>query len=149
MTQAAQEGYFYHEVASEYGGVKQRWLVVVSEARRAKEQAQLEKKIDREHTQLTRVCRKQQRKRFNCEADAQQALTALQKQGRYHTITGAVVPQVSYARAGRPNADTPTVTTWYLETTITRDAAAIATYQQPLGKFLLATNALDAERLGP
>jgi transposase len=42
MMQASErEGYFYHEVGSGYGGIEQRWLVVLYEPRREQELAQL------------------------------------------------------------------------------------------------------------
>ncbi len=147
MQSSVREGYFYHEVTSEYGDVDQRWVVVLYEPRRDKELAQFEKRILRERQKIDKQAKKLQRQVFNCAEDAQRALVRFDKQWKYHQITGAIGSSQHYAQPGRPTADSETVTDWHLHLTVDRDTAAIIRYQQPLGKYIVATNVLDGMEL--
>ncbi len=147
MTAATQEGYFYREVTSHYGDVAQRWLVVLYEPRREADRQRLDKRIARERDQLNKQLKKLQRQSFNCAEDARQALHQLAQQGAFHTVTGSVDGHERYARPGRPTPDTPTITEWTIQATVVPDEAQIARQQQSLGKYVIATNELDATRL--
>jgi transposase len=149
MSASEQEGYFYHEVTSSYGDVPQRWLLVLYEPRRQAEQQRLDKQIARERDQLDKQLRKLQRQSFNCEQDARQALRQFGQQWSFHGVSGSIERRERYANSGRPTADSPTVTEWYLQPTVAQDDEAIAHKQQRLGKYVLATNELDATQLPP
>jgi transposase len=147
MTASQRAGYFYDEVASSYGDVAQRWLVVLYEPRRDAEQQRLEKQLARERDLLTKQLKKLQRQRFNCAEDAWQALQQFGRQWAFHAVTGKVERRERYATPGRPTADSPILTEWYLQATAVRDDEAIVRKQQPLGKYIIATNELDATQL--
>ncbi|MDQ7036533.1 MAG: IS1634 family transposase [Anaerolineae bacterium] len=143
MTASERENYFYHEVESNYGDVEQRWLIVLSEARRQQELAQFERHISREHDKLSQQAKKLQREVFNCEADAQKALKQFTKQWKFHAVIGDMSSNEHYAQVGRPKADSPKVCDWQIDLTFERDDAKIVQAQQPLGKYIIATNVLD------
>lgn len=147
MMASEREGYFYYEVASSYGEVAQRWLVVLCEPRRDAEQQRLEKQLARERDLLAKQLKKLQRQRFNCAEDAWQALRQFAQQWAFHTVTGQVDRHERYATPGRPTPDSPILTEWQLQATAVRDNEAIVRQQQPLGKYIIATNELDAARL--
>jgi transposase len=147
MIASAREGYFYYEVASDYGEVAQRWLVVLYEPRREAEKKALEKQVEREREKLDKALKKWSRQVFNCEADAQQALKRFDKQWQLHHVGGDIVSRDRYASAGRPTPDSETVTEWTIAARITRDEAIIDHKKQPLGKYIIATNELDMEQL--
>lgn len=147
MQSSVRAGYFYHEVTSQYGNVEQRWVVVLCEPRRDKELAQFEKRIQRERTKIDQQAHKLQRQVFNCEEDARRALIRFDKQWSFHRITGEVRSSQRYAQPGRPTPDSETVIDWHLHLTVERDAAAITQSQQPLGKYIVATNVLDETQL--
>lgn len=113
MTASKREGYFYHEVTSNYGDVAQRWLVVLYEPRREAEGKSLEKQIERERDKLDKALKKLKKQVFNCEEDAQQALGHFNKQWQLHRVSGEIIAQK----------------------------------KQPLGKYIITTNQLDAESL--
>lgn len=140
-------GYFYHEVASVYGGVAQRWLVVRSEPRRHAEVQALEKHIARERDQLDQALKKLARQVFNGEANAQQALQRFDAQWKLHRVGGEVMAHERYAAAGRPTPASATVTKWTLAARVSRDEAIIAQKHQPLGNYIIATNELDPDTL--
>jgi transposase len=148
MMQASErEGYFYHEVGSGYGGIEQRWLVVLYEPRREQELAQLQKKIGREANKLTKALNKLKREAFNCKEDAQKALDDFPKQWSFHLVTGEIYDVMRFTQRGRPNAGSPTVTEWKIEAEFGPNDEAITQPDQFLGKYLIATNALDHEKL--
>jgi transposase len=147
MTASQREGYFYHEVTSSYADVPQRWLVVFYEPRRQADQQRLDKQIARERDTLDKQLKKLRRQTFNCEQDARQALHQFSQQWSFHEVTGEVGSRERYARAGRPTADSPIITEWVIQATTARDDAAIVSKQQTLGKYIIATNELDATRL--
>lgn len=147
MTASQREGYFYHETTSTYGDVEQRWLIVLYEPRREAELAGFQKRVQRERTKLDKAAKKLKRQAFNCAQDAQKALERFNKKYSFHTILGAATASERYAQPGRPTETSETVTDWHLTLTITIDDEAIAQAQKPLGKYIIATNVLDADIL--
>jgi len=143
MIASERETHFYLEVESNYGDVDQRWLIVLSEARRQQELAQLEKRISREHDKLRKQVKKLQKQVFNCEEDARKALQVFTKPWKFHALIGDISSSERYAQAGRPKADSPTVSDWQIDLTFDRDELKISQAQQPLGKYIIATNVLD------
>lgn len=79
--------------------------------------------------------------------DAQQALHHFSQQWAFHEVTGEVGSRERHARAGRSTADSPTITEWVIQATAAQDDAAIVSKQQTSGKYIIATNELDATRL--
>jgi hypothetical protein len=72
-----QEGERYRSVTSTYGGVEQRWVLIDSEPRPA-QAPRLVDKQRRTHSEKERkACKQLCRTACACQADAQQALTAL------------------------------------------------------------------------
>jgi len=147
MHPSEREGYFYHEVESDYGGIKQRWLVMLYEPRREQELTQLQKRVRREAVKLTKSLKKLRREAFNCEEDAQKALDDFAKQWSLHLVKGDVSDVTHYTQRGRPKNDSPTVTKWKIEAEFEPDQETITQQQQFLGKYLIATNELDREKL--
>lgn len=143
MRASERETHFYHEVESNYGDVEQRWLIVLSEARRQQELDQFERRILREQEKLGKQAKKLQRQVFNCEVDAQKALKQFAKTYKLHTIVGHINSSERYAQAGRPKVDSPIVIDWQIQVTFDRDEAKIDQAQKPLGKYIFATNVLD------
>jgi transposase len=139
-------GYLYQEMTSEYGGVKQRWLVVFSKARYQQGLAQLEKQIERESEKLVKQIKKLERQTFNCEEDAHKAFSKT-AQWKYHTLRGVISAHERYAQPGRPTIASPTVINWQVEVTHERDASKISERHKSLGKYILATNVMDQEEL--
>jgi transposase len=147
MSTSQREGYFFYETTSVYGGVAQRWLLVLYEPRRKAALAGLEKRLQRERTKLANATKKLQRHVFNCPQDAQKALQRFNETYQFHTIMGEVTSSRRYAQPGRPTDTSATVTDWQLRLTITRDDEAIAQAQKPLGKYIIATNVCDEQTL--
>lgn len=143
MIASGRETYFYHEVESNYGDVEQRWLIILSEARRQQELDQFERRILREQAKLSKQAKKLQRQVFNCEADARKAFKQFTKPSKFHAIVGDISSSERYVQVGRPTTDSPTVNDWQIQVSFEQDEAKISHAQQPLGKYIIATNVLD------
>jgi hypothetical protein len=127
-----EEGYWGREITSEYGGIRQRWLVVYSEAARQREERGLERKQAKEletaGVQWLPTAQPQWRKlmqesfmvgdcpTINCQAclrrqaDAEHALAQFNQTLRYqcgskvgyHQVQAQIETLSQYARRGRP-----------------------------------------------
>jgi transposase len=146
-----QEGYRAHGLASTYGGVAQRWVLIYSEPRRPQAQRTVDKHWLKQSEKDTKAFKKLCSTAFACEADAQQALTTfeqgLQTASLHHGIIHAT-PR--YGKRGRPSQDAPPQRMDYLiEGAL---ASSIMAREQQLVQqscFILATNELDDSQLPP
>jgi transposase len=141
-------GYKGKETECEYAGVKQRWLVVFSEAAQVRELKTLEKTQAKELEAAQKEWRKIEGQTFNCTADAEQALAQFNKKWKYHQATAQANAITQYARRGRPTAeDQKEVVGYHLQGSIEVNATTVAEAKRTLGRFIIATNELDVSRL--
>lgn len=141
-------GYVGKEVAYTYGGIAQRWLVVFSEAAYERELKSLARKQVKELATAQKAWRKLSQQTFNCQADAEAAREQFTARWRYHQAQAEVEEIRRYTRRGRPAAgDEPVVVGYLLRGTVVVDEAGLAEARRSLGKFIIATNELDKERL--
>jgi hypothetical protein len=102
---ALPEGYRYAVVASRYGGVAQRWVLLYSEHRQPQAQRTVDKQLlkhgDREVKAFQKLCRTA----FACEADARQALVSFAHDLQATSLAQSTVrPTPHYAKRGRPGS---------------------------------------------
>jgi transposase len=141
-------GYFGKEVKSEYGGVAQRWLVVFSQAASERELKTLEKAKIREQEAAEKQWRKVCQSVFNCQEDAEAACKQFNQRWKYHHATEQVTPITQYAHAGRPTTGAqPDVVGYTLTGSVELYEAGVEEAKRSLGKFIVATNELDAQNL--
>lgn len=141
-------GYAIQPTTSEYGGVKQRWLVVYSEQAEQREAKQLNKKVTRAKAQAKKAVKKLKGQEFACEKDARRAVAKLAQKLKWHTVTATYHPIEKYPQRGRPlKGAVPQVVGWQVLATTQVDAKRLDEAQKWLGRFLLATNELDTTRL--
>ena len=141
-------GYQGKEVVCEYAGITQRWLVVFSEAALQRELNTLEKARSKELEQAQKEWRKLAGQTFNCQADADKALGLFNRKWKYHLSTACAIPIRRYPRRGRPSAqDQKEVVGYRLEGSLAAHETALEEARRSLGRFILATNDLDASRL--
>ena len=142
------DGYFVSEICNSYGGVKQRWLVVFSEKAFDRESKNLEKQITREEDKQKKELRQLSLREYSCEADATQELTKFAKRLKYHTCTQVKIQsKVRREKPGRPKKEDFGQTVYQLSCTLERDIDKIDEILKTKGKFIIATNELDSNRL--
>ena len=140
-------GYALTSVESQYGEVKQRWLVVESQSKKALDQKQLTKKIEKVTAQSNRQLAQLERQEFACREDAQAALHQWQKSLDWHELEHAtVVEKCHYARRGKLHpSELPTRRSYHLQATLRLNQEKVENAQSQAGRFVLATNQLDRE----
>jgi transposase len=141
-------GYQGKEVVCEYAGITQRWLVVFSQAAQNRELKTLEKAQAREWESAQKDWRKLEGQTFNCQTDAEAALGQLNKKWKYHQAQARAIPITQYPRRGRPSAqDQKEIVGYSLQGSLEVNQTALEEAKRSLGRFIIATNDLDAGRL--
>jgi len=148
MQPAGQGGYRTLELGTTYGGVRQRWLVVWSEQAEQRERATLHKRVSREREKAEQAWKRLVRCEFASREAAEEAVGQWMGQWAYHRVEVRYREVAHYGRRGRPAAGAmPEWVGWRLEGKVVERPEAIAEAERRLGKFILATNELDAGRL--
>lgn len=144
------DGYAYLELTSDYGQIDQRWLVVYSSSAAEREDKTLQRRVAKEETEARKAWRQLAGQTFNCQTDAQEALAGFQKHWKYHQAEATITSLTRYPGPGRPaEGSKPGVVGYQLQGQIVASQEALCTARQPLGRFLLATNQLDTDKLSP
>ncbi len=142
-------GYRIASCCSDYGGIRQRWLVVESESGRARQLKQLFKRLQKKLTLAQGELKRLMRQDFACSADAQIAAEKLSQGWKYHILESLnIETHLHYAQAGRPSKDQePEQITYRVTASIVEDPEAVKIARRRAGRFILATNVLDTEIL--
>jgi len=143
-------GYHIFSTAAEYGGVKQRWVVVFSEKAFARETKTQKKKIGKEKEQVEKAVWHFSNQEFHSKEDALNAAQEMEKAWKYHKINAMEVKTRRKKKGGgrgKPRKDEPTQTLYRIKVAFEEDKAAIEKETLKKGKFIVATNVLDREKL--
>jgi transposase len=146
---ALPEGYRYAVLASRYGGVAQRWVLIYSEHRQPPAQRTVDKQLlkhgDREGKAFQKLCRTA----FACEADARQALVSFAHDLQATFLAQSTVrPTPHYAKRGRPGSGaSPDQVVYHIEGALASRVAAHQALVDQHSCFILATNELDEAQL--
>jgi transposase len=141
------KGYRWSCVCNNYGGIKQRWLVVESEARREADLKQLEAQIQQQLEQAQQQLKHLEQQDFACAPDALAAADQWGKKLRYHHLSHLeVVEHPYYNKAGRPRkGQAPDGYHYRLQGTLRVAEEVVALARRRAGRFVLATNVLESE----
>jgi transposase len=145
-------GYRWSEHKSNYGGIEQRWLVVESSLRRDSDKRKLEKNLKKAEVEGQKKLRELSNIEFACSADAFAAASRLSKQLKYHNLT-----KITSIEAIAKPATNLTISheisssrlIFKVQGQLEIDACVVARITKASGRFILATNVLDAEQLSP
>lgn len=150
--QSSVTGYRWSEHKSNYGGIAQRWLVVESSLRRDADQRKLEKNLKKAEIEGQKKLRELSNIEFACSADASAAANRLSKQLKYHNLTQITCGQTTVKPAtdstiSHDNSSSSLI--FKVQAKLELDANVVARITKASGRFILATNVLDAEQLSP
>jgi transposase len=143
-------GYHIFSTEVEYGGVKQRWVVVFSEKAFARETKTHKKEIEKEKELVENEVWHFSNQEFHSVEDAMKAVQEMEKGWKYHKISATEVETRSKKKSGgrgRPRKDEPTQTLYRIKVAFDEDKAAIEKETLKKGKFIVATNVRDREKL--
>jgi transposase len=142
------EGYWGKEVALTYGEIPQRWLVVFSHAAYDRELHTLTNNQEKERQAAEKQWHKLSLQTFNCQEDAETATKQFNQGWKFHQAVAEAAPLTQYARRGRPSAeDEPEIVGYAMKGSISTDPERIEAAKRTLGKFIIATNELDPQKL--
>ena len=134
------------EVPQVYGGVKQRWMLIESQSRKAdvalwtKELQTLERQLNRQLKQLSKTV-------FACRPDACEALLAFEDQLEKHQIVDATIATVRTKRVpGEPpiKGCKGDIEGYQIRATLKVKPETTAMFTRQRSRFILATNQLNA-----
>ena len=142
------EGYWGKEVALTYADIPQRWLVVFSQAAYDRELHTLTKNQEKERQAAEKQWHKLGLQIFNCQEDAEASAKKFNQGWKYHQAVAEAVPITQYARRGRPSTeDRPEILGYGLKGSLSTDPERVETAKRNLGKFIIATNEGDPQKL--
>ena len=136
-------GYRIAASCSEYGGVRQSWLVVESQARKEADLKQLEKRLIKKLSLAQSELRQLLNQEFACSKDAVIAAQRLSSQLPLHQLANIHVNEVKkHTGRGRPSKDASPTLYYQVDATLEPKELAIAIETKRAGRFILATNVL-------
>lgn len=143
------EGHRLTEVCTTYAEIPQRWVVVESDTRREADLKQLQKRVQKEKTTQQRGLNQLGKEAFACEADARNALKKFERTLHYCSLSQIrVVEQVHYGKPGRPKSVSQQQSlSYHGQAMLVANSEVIQEQQRIAGRFIVATNELDLERL--
>jgi transposase len=135
-----EKGYKWKEVIVDYGGVKQRWLIVESESRKKSDWQRLEEKIKKEESKAGKLLRKLEKEEFENLAQGQYKLNQTNKLLKLALIEEVQVIEI-VSKANKK--------IYKFKGKIGLKNEEIEKKRQEAGKFILATNILDEQKIKP
>jgi transposase len=140
-------GYSSTALLSNYGGVQQRWLMVFSQKAYERESKTLDKKIVTEKEGLDKKLWHLSNQAFACEADARKATNKYLKSIKYHEVNWQIKIKNKQSKKGRPSKNTTCKFEYYIIGSSMPNEQAIIFQKRMKGRFILATNELDKQKL--
>ena len=149
MVEAEKPGYKFSEVCSNYGNVHQRWLVVYSQSAHDREYKTLLKRIDKEKGKARKELFHLEAKEFPTQEEVLASLCDLEQAWPYHIGMHEIKEIRHYAhQRGCPSANSvPTHSTYQIRALAVEDQNKIALVKKSLGKYILATNQMESEKM--
>jgi transposase len=141
-------GYKIAACGNSYAGIKQRWLVVESQARLESDLKQLDKRVAQKLIAATSALKQLSSQQFACQPDALQAATTFSDQLPYHQLDDLqVVEIIEYQKRGRPRKEEIGQKHYQISATLIPQPNATDVEIQRAGRFILASNVLEEQVL--
>lgn len=120
---------------NEYGGVKQRWVLVFSKAAYKKEIKTLRFSLRKERKQLRKEINKLSNRSFLCREDARKEIDKLLNQSKFHEVKSSSVTEKE--RKKNPKK------VFKVTLTVKLSKEKVKYHKKQKGKFIVATNELN------
>ncbi len=135
LIETDREGYKAVEKESNYGGIKQKWLIISSATRKESDLKQLAKKILKDQEKSKALLTSLSRRNYENRAEIKAVFNCEQKQLKYHDL---ILKDVT------KTIDKKTKKTVYKATFVfEKKSAKITEEKKKAGRFILATNVLE------
>ena len=130
--------------------VKQYWSVVFSQQAYDRERKTFEKRLSKLDESLGKEAWHFSCQNYACKEDAQSAVKAFTKKLKYHIANFEIKESKHYAGKGRPKKEQkPDSLKYHVEFKIERDQQSIDQHMRRKGRFVLATNDIEAQLIAP
>lgn len=143
------KGYKIATKLSEYGNIKQRWLVVESEIRKKAALKKISEQVEKQLENAKAGLRKLSKQEYACIADAEIGIKMLSDSWKYHEIKGIKctekVSNKSQSKTEKGNKEKTIV--YQVTGEIEARELIIEGEKVKAGRFILATNILDKEEV--
>ncbi len=151
-------GYNLVELGSNYGGLKQRWLLIHSEPAYERESVTFEKQLKNQENSITKAIWHLGNQVFASKKEAKHAVTVLSQTSKYHKFDYSLQQVRKYSGQGRPKTgQKPTSVEYLVKVSFNRNEDTIATAKNAFeakvffckktlaskGRFIIATNQLE------
>ncbi|MEG3838599.1 MULTISPECIES: IS1634 family transposase [unclassified Microcoleus] len=139
------KGYKIAARTSEYGNIKQRWLVIESEIRKQADLKKIVKQVEKQLESAKISLRKLSRQDFACITDAEVAIKKLSNSWKYHQITEINCQEKPVKTTKiklKESSETQTIV-YQVTGEIEPRISAIEAEKVKAGRFILATNILE------
>lgn len=133
FSKSKKEGYFWKEIESNYAEIKQRWLVVESQARKKSDLKKLEQKITKEGQLVSAKLASLSQKDFESEIETNIGLKEISSKLKYHLIS-----QIELTEKFKKKKKKYQITAEFK-----LDNQKIISLKRKAGRFIIATNKLD------
>jgi len=133
FTKSKKEGYFWKEIESNYAEIKQRWLVVESQARKKSDLKKLEQKITKEAQLVSDKLASLSQKDFESEIETNIRLKEISSKLKYHLIS-----QIELTEKFKKKKKKYQITAEFK-----LNNQKIISLKRKAGRFIIATNKLD------
>lgn len=141
-------GYHIASCCNFYAGILQRWIVVESQVRKQADLKQLEKRLSKQLTKAQTELKQLSQQQFACEKDAELAAQWMNSKLPLHQLVDIKIVEIlQHKGRGRPRKNAVMEKHYQLCATLAPKQTAIDVEVQRAGRFLLATNVLDASKL--
>jgi len=142
------DGYRMCPIEICHQGVHQRWVIIFSKHAYLREIKTLEKNITQEYEQQTKALWHLSHQTYQCQEDANQALMELEKKFKYHCSVCEVKQVNKHKGRGRPKkGEQGKLLGYQVHAKLEQDAQKIKLHRNQKGRFILATNQIDREKL--
>jgi transposase len=133
-----EKGYRWEEKIVIYKGLKQRWLMIESEARKTSDLKSLLKKIEGEKTKTLKKLEQLEKEEFESETQARRELNLINKKSTFFSLREIEVIELANKKKEK---------SYKLKLKIEENSEVIERKKRSTGRFILATNILEEKEI--
>lgn len=139
------KNYKYQVVCSNYGSVRQRWLVLFSDAKYERDLSSLKKRLLKETETAQKQLKKLTKKIYSTSEAALEAIELFSKSLKINKLEDTrVVSKNHYNTKGQPKkGQQPDWLSYHIEANMSSNLEQFEIEKEKIGYFILATNELD------
>lgn len=142
-TLKSDERYSFYQTFVEYGGVKQKWVLLLSHKMKEKKEKTLRTKLDKEVEKVEKSFKKLKGEDFFCEEDASKAAEKWIKEFPsivFEKVDLKSIKKRESGKRGRPSKDEELKTYFRIDGSIKVNDAFVLNEMEKMGLFILASN---------